>query len=76
MCSQAFVTLIESTPKEIARQARDPNNITTSVEQLRELGKTAIHIDDAFITVSRAFETLVRDYGEHFPGSSNQSGNR
>jgi len=52
---------------DVAKQARDPNNVKISVEQIKELGTTAISTDDAFVTVSRAFETFVNDYGATFP---------
>jgi hypothetical protein len=56
--------------EEIARQARDPNNIRVSVDQIKDLGRNAIATDGAFVTISRTFEAFVRDYGSQFPALS------
>jgi len=52
---------------EIAREARDPDNIKESVEQIKEIAKIAISTDNAFATVSSAFNKFVSDYGNEFP---------
>jgi hypothetical protein len=46
------------------------NDLKTSVEHIKDLGKNAIATDGAFVAVSRAFETFVRDYGSQFPALS------
>jgi len=50
---------------EISRQSRDPNNIKTSVEQVKDLGN-AVTTDRAFYTVARAFEMFLHAYGSRF----------
>jgi len=53
--------------EKVAEEARKTNNVKISVDQIKELGKTAISTDSAFVTVSRAFEQFVKDYGTTFP---------
>lgn len=52
---------------EIAKEARVPENIETSVEQIKELGINSIHTDDAFTSTTRAFEKFVADFETEFP---------
>lgn len=52
---------------EVAKQARIPENITTSIEQIKELGIDSIHLDDAFTSASRVFDKFVADYEAEFP---------
>lgn len=51
----------------IAHEARDSVNIQTSIEQIKELGKTAIVTDDAFETVTLALRKFAVDYGSQYP---------
>jgi len=53
--------------QEIAKEARVPENITESVEQIKELGINAIYTDNAFTSTTRAFERFVAEYGTKFP---------
>ena len=52
---------------EIAKEARNNENIRKSVEEIKELGEMAISTDSAFVTASQAFERFVRDNEKEFP---------
>ena len=56
--------------RAIVEACQDPENIHISINQIKDLGISAIATDGTFATVSRVFDKFVLDYKTQFPALS------